>query len=87
MAVTTCRSISALRSGCEFDRDEDEFESLEEPFVSFGSSIGLQRELVELEDLLRQATVPHKSAPYRCLTVLRQAADQSIANDLPIIVW
>jgi hypothetical protein len=71
----------------EFDRDEDEFEGPDEPFVSFGSSIGLQRELIELEDLLRQANVPHKSAPYRCLTVLREAADQSVANDLPIIVW
>jgi hypothetical protein len=71
----------------EFDRDEDEVEGLDEPFVSFGSSIGLQRELVELEDLLRQANVPHKSAPYRCLTTLREAADQSVANDLPIIVW
>jgi len=62
-------------------------EAVEEPVVSFGSSVGLQRELVELQGMLQQAKIPEKSAPYRCLTVLRQAADQSVANDLPIIVW
>jgi hypothetical protein len=72
----------------EFDRDEDDdLDLLEEPFVSFGSSVALQRELVELEQLLSQAGVPHKSAPYRCLQVLREAADQSVGNDLPITVW
>jgi hypothetical protein len=71
----------------EFDQDESDGELLEEPVVSFGSSIALQRELGELEGLLRQAGVPQNSAPYRCLKVLREAADQSVANDLPIIVW
>jgi hypothetical protein len=72
----------------EFEEEEsDDGEEVQEPVVSFGSSIGLQRELVELEGMLRQANIAEKSSPYRCLTVLRQAADQSVANDLPIIVW
>jgi hypothetical protein len=37
--------------------------------------------------MLRRARVPEQSAPYRCLKVLREAADQSVDNDLPIIVW
>jgi hypothetical protein len=65
--------------------DDDDEES--EPYISFGSSIGLQRELVELADLLQQAGVPSNSSPFRCLQVLREAANQSVANDLPIIVW
>lgn len=72
----------------EFDQDEEDgIELVEEPVVSFGSSIALQRELAELEGMLQKANVPQKSAPYRCLTVLREAANQSVANDLPIIVW
>jgi hypothetical protein len=74
----------------EADEDavaDDEDEDAEDPYISFGSSIGLQRELVELEDLLKRANVPSSSPPYRCLRVLREAADQSVANDLPIIVW
>jgi len=72
----------------EADEDAiDEEDEEAEPYISFGSSIGLQRELTELADLLRQAGVPSNSAPFRCLQVLREAADQSVANDLPIIVW
>lgn len=72
----------------EFEEDEeDATDEVQEPVVSFGSSIALQRELVELEQMLRQASVPERSAPFGCLKVLREAADQSIANDLPIIVW
>jgi hypothetical protein len=72
----------------EFDQEEpSDGEELQEPVVSFGSSIALQRELVELEELLRQARVPEQSAPFRCLRVLREAADQSVATDLPIIIW
>lgn len=70
----------------EPDDDEDE-EPIEEAVVSFGSSIGLQRELVELEGLLVKAGVPAAHAAMRCLRVLREAADRSVANDLPIIVW
>jgi hypothetical protein len=74
----------------EFDGeglDEDEDFDEDEALVSFGSSPGLQRELAELEPLLVQAGVPLDSAPFRCLKILRTAADQSVANDLPIIVW
>jgi hypothetical protein len=74
----------------EVDEEEDEEdaeEESEEPYISFGSSVGLQRELVELSEILQQAGVAAQSAPLRCLRVLREAADQSIANDLPIIVW
>lgn len=65
------------------DEDDDDAE----PFISFGSSVGLQRELSELAELLQKAAVPSTSAPFRCLQVLRTAAEQSVANDLPIIVW
>ncbi|MEN9937801.1 MAG: hypothetical protein RLZZ387_4380 [Chloroflexota bacterium] len=77
----------------EFDQGDEEAEEEEEEdadsesVVSFGSSIGLQRELVELEGQLQQAGVPADHAAIRCLRVLRTAADQSVANDLPIIVW
>mgnify|MGYP001053433949 CR=1 FL=1 len=71
----------------EFDQDEDEANDLQEPVVSFGSSVALQRELVELEAQLQQHGIATNSAPYRCLQVLRTAVDQSVANDLPIIVW
>lgn len=67
--------------------DDDEDEPLEEAVVSFGSSIGLQRELVELEGMLAAAGVPAANPALRCLAVLREAADRSIATDLPIIVW
>src|SRR6185503_20929203 len=68
----------------EFDEDEgDNHEEIQEPVVSFGSSIALQRELVELEPMLQQAGVSEQGAPYRCLKVLREAVDQSAANDLP----
>jgi hypothetical protein len=72
----------------EFDQDAlEDGHDMHEPVVSFGSSVALQRELAELEPLLQQANVAAKSAPYRCLTVLREAADQSVNNDLPIIIW
>lgn len=70
----------------EFDQ-EDAGDELMEEGVSFGSSIALQRELVDLEGRLRQARVPQKSAPYRCFNVLREAVDLSVANDLPLIIW
>ncbi len=75
----------------EFDSDEvieeDDAEADSDMVVSFGSSQGLQRELVELESMLQQAGVSTNSPPFRCLQVLRTAADQSVSNDLPIIVW
>jgi hypothetical protein len=66
---------------------DDSDEGDEDSVVSFGSSVGLQRELAELEPMLLQAGVKTDSGPLRCLKVLRAAADQSVSNDLPIIVW
>jgi hypothetical protein len=71
----------------EAEDDETPEEEGEEPFISFGSSVGLQRELGELADMLQQAGIPSQSGAFRCLRALREAADQSVANDLPIIVW
>jgi len=73
----------------EFDDEGLEDEDLEddESVISFGSSVGLQRELADLEPLLLQAGVTTESAPFRCLRVLRDAAKASVDNDLPIIVW
>lgn len=71
----------------DMDADQEDDEEGADSVVSFGSSIGLQRELVELEQLLVQANVSLESAPFRCLKTLRTAADQSVSNDLPIIVW
>jgi hypothetical protein len=76
-----------LEAEDEEPAEEEDEEEGEEPFISFGSSVGLQRELVELADLLQQARVPAQSSLFRCLLVLREAADQSVANGLPIIVW
>src|SRR5689334_2859815 len=58
----------------EVDEEEDEEDAAdneEEPYISFGSSVGLQRELVELSEILQQAGVAAQSAPSRCLRVLR----------------
>jgi len=67
--------------------DDEEDAEHDEPFISFGSSVGLQRELAELAGMLQQAGVPSQSAVTRCLQVMRTAADQSVASGLPIIVW
>lgn len=66
---------------------DDEDEPTTESVVSFGSSTALQRELVELEGMLDQAGVKLEHPVRRCLSVLREAADVSVANGLPIIVW
>ncbi|MBC8163641.1 MAG: hypothetical protein H7Z42_20735 [Roseiflexaceae bacterium] len=68
------------------EEDEEELDD-DDKVVSFGSSVGLQRELAELATLLQGAGVPTSSPAMRCLTVLKTAADQSVANGLPIIVW
>ena len=67
--------------------EEADSEELEDILFSVGSSIALQRELVELEQLLKAAHVSRNSPPYRCLLVLREGADLSVANDLPLILW
>lgn len=69
----------------DFDEDDLEFEG--EQVICFGSSVALQRELAELEPMLQQAGLKEVHNVYRCLSTLRVAADQSVANDLPIIVW
>ncbi len=69
------------------EEDVAEGDDAADAFISFGSSVGLQRELAELSGLLQQAGVSPNSPPFRCLSVLRDAADVSVANDLPIIVW
>ena len=69
------------------DEDEETDEDDEESVVSFGSSTALQRELTELETMLKGANVSSSNPAFRCLTVLRTAVDQSVSNDLPIIVW
>ena len=64
-----------------------ETEEGEEDSAFFGSSVRLQRELADLEDLLRNANVSSRSEAYRTLLALREAADQSVNAGLPIIVW
>ena len=54
--------------------------------ISFGSSVGLLRELTELEQLLRQHNVEARG-PAQVLQVLKTAAQQSIDSGLPIILW
>jgi hypothetical protein len=71
----------------EDDEPSESEAEADEPFISFGSSVGLQRELAELAGMLQQAGATAQSAPVRCLQALRTAADQSVANELPIIVW
>lgn len=58
----------------------------EDNAVSFGSSYGLLRELTEIEQLFNQAGVPEIGAR-TALAVLRTAAQQSVDNGLPIILW
>ncbi len=71
----------------ELDEDADEDEESEGQVVSFGSSTALQRELVELDTLLNDNNVPSSHPSVRCLNVLREAASQSVSNDLPIVIW
>ncbi|MEM8530043.1 MAG: hypothetical protein AAGF95_04320 [Chloroflexota bacterium] len=64
------------------DREDEDIE-----LISFGSSIALQRELIILERLLRTSNVPREHPVFRCLQVLQTATEQSVRNNLPIIVW
>ncbi|GAB4211568.1 MAG: hypothetical protein OHK0022_46260 [Roseiflexaceae bacterium] len=68
----------------EAELDEED-EAIED--ISIGSSIALQRELVDLEQQFQAAGISTKSAPYRALRALRDAADQSVKVDLPIVLW
>jgi hypothetical protein len=71
--------------GDEEESEDEEFAG-EDSAVSFGSSVGLMRELTEVEQLFNQANVP-QGGPRNALQVLRQAAQASIDNSLPIIMW
>ncbi|RLT24306.1 MAG: hypothetical protein DWI30_01545 [Chloroflexi bacterium] len=70
--------------GFEFDEEDEDGE---DDFVSFGSSPRLQRELYVLNNWLVQMQVPATHPVMRCLASLRQAAELSVTNDLPIVVW
>lgn len=72
----------------DYGEEEDEDAELleEDSAVSFGSSYALMRELSEIENLFQQANVPSNGAR-RALDVLKTAAQQSIDNGLPIILW
>ena len=70
--------------GFEFDEEDEDGE---DDFVSFGSSPRLQRELYVLNNWLVQMKVPATHPVMRCLASLRQAAELSVTNDLPIVVW
>lgn len=71
----------------EDDDDEahDDDESVER--ISVGSSSALQRELYQLHSYMTQMQVPVKHPVMQCLAALRQAAELSVSNDLPITVW
>ena len=69
----------------EDDERESDDESVER--ISVGSASALQRELYQLHGYLMQMQVPEKHPVMRCLAALRQAAELSVSNDLPITVW
>ncbi|NJP05181.1 MAG: hypothetical protein HC837_05910 [Chloroflexaceae bacterium] len=62
-------------------------EQLDHELAFFGSTIALQRELIELAPLLQQAGIPTRSAAYQCFSTLQQAVVQSLHYGLPIIIW
>ncbi|RRR72094.1 MAG: hypothetical protein EI684_10620 [Candidatus Viridilinea halotolerans] len=64
-----------------------ENEEGEEDSAFFGSAHALQREIAELGPLLINAGVKPNSDAYRCLELLREAANQSITHGLPVIIW
>lgn len=72
----------------DYGEEEDEDAELleEDSAVSFGSSYALMRELTEIENLFQQANVPSSGAR-QALDVLKTAAQQSIDNGLPVILW
>ncbi len=64
-----------------------ENEDGEEDSAYFGSSYRLRGELAELGPQLIKAGISHNAEAYRCLELLREAADKSIEAGLPVIVW
>jgi hypothetical protein len=67
------------------ESEPDEEGEQEEAF--FGSSVRLQRELTDLAEMLKQASVPTNSSAFECLYTLREAAGESLRYNLPLIVW
>ena len=59
----------------------------EEDEATFGSAVRLLAELDVLEPLLREAGVAPDGDAGEVFATLREAARQSVANDLPVIVW
>jgi hypothetical protein len=59
----------------------------EEDEATFGSAVRLLAELDVLEPLLREAGVAADGDAGEVFATLREAARQSVANDLPVIVW
>jgi hypothetical protein len=59
----------------------------EEDEATFGSAVRLLAELDVLEPLLREAGVAADGDAGQVFAILREAARQSVANDLPVIVW
>jgi hypothetical protein len=74
-----------------FDDEDDDAAADDEDAgaerISVGSASALQRELYQLHGYLVQMQVPAKHPVMRCLAALRQAAELSVSNDLPITVW
>jgi hypothetical protein len=70
----------------EFDEEDDEDMFEEGRVITFGSSVALLRELTELEELFRQASVP-LGGPRQALQTLKTGAEQSVSNGLPLILW
>lgn len=67
--------------------EEDDDDGVDEDTaVSFGSSVALRRELTELEQLFKERNVP-QGGYTQALGVLKTAAQQSMDNGLPIILW
>jgi hypothetical protein len=64
-----------------------ENEDGEEDNAYFGSSHRLRSELADLAPQLIKAGVSHNAEAYRCLELLREAADKSVETGLPVIVW
>lgn len=67
--------------------EEEEEPGTSDEVTTFGSSVALQRELADLEAMLQAANFPVRHPITECLRVLRQAADHSVASDLPIVIW
>ena len=67
--------------------DEDDDGGVDEDTaVSFGSSVALLRELTELEQMFKERNVL-QGGYTQALGVLKTAAQQSVDNGLPIILW